>query len=85
MREESLSFPPYPTELSGRDETVEVRVISSSGGRVFELTTTAERRDTSVRHRQIAERSADPRVVTGSPLFDALFARVGRKARGLER
>ena len=50
MREESLSFPPYPTELSGRDETVEVRVTSSSsGGRVFDLTTTAERREVSVR------------------------------------
>ncbi|SCM77442.1 conserved hypothetical protein [uncultured Pleomorphomonas sp.] len=81
MCEESLSFPPYPTEPSGHDETVEVRVGTSGGNRVFELTTTAARRDNPTRHRRIGERPADPRILTGSPLFDALFAQAIDDAR----
>ena len=81
MREESLSFPPYPTEPSERDETVDVRVGMSGGIRVFELTTTAARRDNPSRSRRIDERPADPRVMTGSPLFDALFAQAVDDAR----
>lgn len=81
MREESLSFPPYPTEPSGRDETVEVRVEMSGPGRIFELTTTAARRDNPSRHRRVEESSGSPRVETGSPLFDALFAQAIDDAR----
>lgn len=81
MREESLSFPPYPTEPSGRDETVEVRIETSAQGRAFELTTTAARRDSSSRRRRIEERPASPRILTGSPLFDALFAQAIDDAR----
>ncbi|WP_370675905.1 hypothetical protein [Pleomorphomonas sp. PLEO] len=81
MREESLSFPPYPTEPSGRDETVEVRIGAFNGNRVFELTTTAARRDNPSRSRRIEERPADPRTMTGSPLFDALFAQAVDDAR----
>lgn len=81
MREESLSFPPYPTEPSGRDETVEVRIGASDHGRIFELTTTATRRDNASRSRRIEERSSDPRTMTGSPLFDALFAQAVDDAR----
>lgn len=81
MREESLSFPSYPTELFGRDETVDVRVEASAGGRVFELATTATRRDRATRSRRVEERSGEPRVLTGSPLFDALFAQAIDDAR----
>lgn len=81
MREESQSFPPYPTDPSGRDETVEVKVGASGGSRVFELTTTAARRDNSSRQRRIEERPTDPRLLTGSPLFDALFAQAVDDAR----
>lgn len=81
MREESQSFPPYPTELFGHDEAVDVRIAMSGGGRAFELTTTAERRDNPLHHRRIEERPTDPRVVTGSPLFDALFAQAVDDAR----
>jgi len=81
MRQESLSFPPYPTEPSGRDETVEVRVGTSDDGHVFELTTTAARRDNPSRHRRIEEWPAGPRTMTGSPLFDALFAQAVDDAR----
>ncbi|MBS1168155.1 MAG: hypothetical protein H6R00_4180 [Proteobacteria bacterium] len=81
MREESLSFPPYPTESSGRDETVEVRIGAFDGNRIFELTTTATRRDNPSRSRRIEERPTDPRVMTGSPLFDALFAQAIDDAR----
>ncbi|PKR89559.1 esterase [Pleomorphomonas diazotrophica] len=81
MREESLSFPPYPTELFGHDETVDVRVATSAGGRIFELTTTAERRDNPSRYRRIEEGAAKPRAMTGSPLFDALFAQAIDDAR----
>ncbi|MCM5557935.1 hypothetical protein [Pleomorphomonas sp. JP5] len=81
MRKESQSFPPYPTEPSGRDETVEVKVDASGGNRIFELTTTATRRDNPNRHRRIEERTGEPRIVTGSPLFDALFAQAVDDAR----
>lgn len=81
MREESLSFPPYPTEPHGRDETVEVRIGATGDGRVFDLTTTAARRDNASRSRRIEERSGDPRTMTGSPLFDALFAQAVDDAR----
>ncbi|MBS1183382.1 MAG: hypothetical protein H6Q99_3262 [Proteobacteria bacterium] len=81
MREESLSFPPYPTEPSGRDETVDVKAGTSGSGRVFELTTTAARRDNAARFRRIEERPADPGTTTGSPLFDALFAQAVDDAR----
>ncbi len=74
MREESLSFPSYPTEPSGRDETVEIREGVSDQGRIFELSTTAVRRDNPSRQRRIEEPLAAPRAHTGSPLFDALFA-----------
>lgn len=81
MREESLSFPPYPTEPNSRDETVKVRVGASDGNRVFELTTTAARRDNPSQSRRIEERPTDPRIMTGSPLFDALFAQAVDDAR----
>ncbi len=81
MREESQSFPPYPTEPSGRDETVEVKAWVSDGSRVFGLTTTATRRETQSRHRHIEELATDPRVETASPLFDALFAQAIEDAR----
>ncbi|CAI9412533.1 hypothetical protein ANOBCDAF_02719 [Pleomorphomonas sp. T1.2MG-36] len=81
MREESQSFPPFPTDPSGRDETVEVKVGMSGGSRVFELTTTAARRDNPSRHRRVEERPTDPRLLTGSPLFDALFAQAVDDAR----
>lgn len=81
MREESQSFPPYPTELFGHDETVDVRVTTSAGSRIFELTTTAERRDNPSRYRRIEEGATAPRTVTGSPLFDALFAQAIDDAR----
>ena len=81
MREESQSFPPYPTETSGRDETVDVKVGVSGGNRVFELTTTAARRDNPSRQRRIEERPTDPHLLTGSPLFDALFAQAVDDAR----
>lgn len=81
MREESQSFPPYPTETSGRDETVDVKVGVSGGNRVFELTTTAARRDNPSSQRRIEERPTDPHLLTGSPLFDALFAQAVDDAR----
>lgn len=81
MREESLSFPSYPTEPSGRDETVEVREGLSGQGRIFELSTTAARRDNPSRHRRIEESFSAPRVHTGSPLFDALFAQAIEDAK----
>lgn len=81
MRQESLTFPPYPTEPHGRDETVDVRVEASGDGRVFELTTTAARRDDAARFRRIDERSGELATTTGSPLFDALFAQAVDDAR----
>lgn len=81
MREESLSFPPYPTEPSGRDETVEVRIETAGPSRVFDLTTTATRRDNPSRQRRVEELAGAPSVHTGSPLFDALFAQAIEDAR----
>ncbi len=81
MREESLSFPPYPTEPSGRDETVEVRTGTTGPTRIFELTTTATRRDNPSRQRRVEEQAGAPSVHTSSPLFDALFAQAIEDAR----
>lgn len=82
MREESLSFPPYPTEPAGRDEAVDVRVATlEDGRRIFEMITTVPQRDDGPRRRRIEERPGEPRVVTGSPLFDALHAQAVDDAR----
>lgn len=82
MSAETISFPPYPAEPGGRDEAAGVTVeTSGDGGRVFRLTTTAIQRDDAPRERRIAERPDGPRVHTGSPLFDALFAQAIDDAR----
>lgn len=82
MAAETVSFPPYPAEPNSRDEAVGVTVeISGDGTRTFRLTTTAPQRDDAPRRRDIVEPADRLRVLTGSPLFDALFAQAIDDAR----
>ena len=74
-RTASAIYPPYAGDTSGRVRHVTVRVTGETPGlRQFELTTDEPQREGDPRQRTIQETSGAPFVVTGSPLFDALFA-----------
>jgi hypothetical protein len=76
-------FAPYPLDATGRTETVSVQVEPGAAGpadadadapRRYTLASTQAQREDGPRRRVVAERPGDPRVRSGSPLFDALFA-----------
>ena len=69
------SYPPYAGDTSGRPRHVTVRVTGETPGlRRFELSTDEPQREGDPRRRTVQEATGAPFVVTGSPLFDALFA-----------
>jgi hypothetical protein len=68
-------YAPYAGDTSGKPRQVTVRVTDNTPGhRRFELTTDEPQRDGDPRQRTVQETDLAPFVVTGSPLFDALFA-----------
>lgn len=76
------AFAPYAGDAGGRTETVTVEVEPRPGStRRFTLTTTQPQRDDTPRQRVVEERAGGPRVDSGSPLFDALFAMAVDDAR----
>ena len=69
------TYPPYAGDTSGKPRHVTVRITGETPGhRRFELTTDQPQRDGDPRQRAVQETAGAPLVVTGSPLFDALFA-----------
>jgi hypothetical protein len=69
------TYPPYPGDPSGKTRHVDVRVTGEAPGlRRFELSTDEPQRDGDPQQRTVQETRGAPFVVTGSPLFDALFA-----------
>jgi hypothetical protein len=82
MDETRQSFPPHPLETGAADAIVSVRREAlENGGRRFSLASTAEQRDDGPKTRVLDEAASDPRVVSGNPLFDALFAEAIGDAR----
>lgn len=68
-------YPPYAGDASGEPRHVSVRVTGETPGlRRFEMTTDEPQREGDPGARTVQETTGAPFVVTGSPLFDALFA-----------
>lgn len=68
-------YPPYAGDTSGKPRYVNVVVASETPGlRRFELGTDEPQREDGPRQRTVQETTGAPFVVTGSPVFDALFA-----------
>ncbi len=69
------TFPAYPGDANGREESVSVDVAVQAGGaRRFTLMSTQVQRDGAPQQRVVDERVYAPRVNSPSDLFDALFA-----------
>src|SRR5689334_11819505 len=69
------TYAPYVGDASGKTRQVTVRVTGESAGvRRFELATDQPQRGGDPEQRTVQETNGAPFVVTGSPLFDALFA-----------
>ena len=69
------TYAPYPGDTSGKARHVSVRVSDETPGlRRFDLSTDEPQREGDPQQRSIQETTGRPFVVTGSPLFDALFA-----------
>jgi len=69
------TFPPYAGDASGKPRDVTVRVAGDTPGlRRFELSTDEPQREGDPRQRTVQETTGSAFIVTGSPLFDALFA-----------
>jgi hypothetical protein len=69
------TFPSYPGDATGRPETVTVQVAPlADERRRFALASTQAQRDDAPKTRVVDEAADAPRVHSGSPLFDALFA-----------
>ncbi|GCL64079.1 MGH1-like glycoside hydrolase domain-containing protein [Pseudaquabacterium pictum] len=76
------TFPPYPGDASGRDETVRADVtLRPDGTRRFTLQSSQAQRDGAAQQRSIDELPDAPRVQSPSALFDALFAMAVDDAR----
>lgn len=69
------TFPAYPGDVNGREESVSVALTALAGGaRRFTLHSTQAQRDDAAQQRVVDERPDAPMVRSPSVLFDALFA-----------
>lgn len=69
------TYPPYAGDTTGKPRHVTVRVTGETPGlRRFELSSDEPQREGDPQQRTVQETTGAPFVVTGSPLFDALFA-----------
>ncbi|MBB3104211.1 MGH1-like glycoside hydrolase domain-containing protein [Azomonas macrocytogenes] len=71
----SVTYPPYPLEPNGRDETVSVSVENQQAQqRTYTFNTTMKLRDDVQQQRVFTEDTAQPLLRSGSLFFDGLFA-----------
>ena len=73
-RAEQVRYPHYAGDSARAPWRVDVRATGAPGMRRFVLATTAPQRDGAPGERTVVERPGAPFVVSGSALFDALFA-----------
>ncbi|WP_349618484.1 MGH1-like glycoside hydrolase domain-containing protein [Azotobacter salinestris] len=72
---DSMVFPPYALEPSGRDETVSVSVTDPEAAqRTYTISTTMDLRDNAEKQRVFTESAGHPLLRSGSLMFDGLFA-----------
>lgn len=75
VKTEQLSYAPYVLEKTGRVETVKTSVLlNAEQAREFTLSSTQLQRDDKPQQRIVVEQNNNARVVSGSVLFDSLFA-----------
>jgi len=70
-----MSFPAYPLDPNPAEQSVSVELDENDTGcRTYHFHTTQTQRDETPRERNVVEQPGDPRLRTGNPLFDGLFA-----------
>ena len=72
--QQTAIYAPYVLEKNAKSEQVQVRQVLVNGQRQFHLGSTQAQRDDKPQERLVEELPGSARVVSGSPLFDGLFA-----------